>query len=505
MAAISAQFTADFSQFTAAADGAVASLGGVQAAAEGIDLNAQAEQAGRAMVDFGRTVQTFASEYITAFAEEEAATARLTSALQASGNATPAVIAQYAAMAEQFQTTTRYSDDAVTAAQTVLTQIGQIGPEQMAPAMQAAVDLAASLGIGLPEAAKKIATVIGSDGAKLGTLAKYLGDVDLKGKSSAEMIAIFLAKFGGSAAADLATVDGQLASLNNKFDDFKGKVGKVLAEALTPLLEAFTRLSPTTQTLILGVGGLLIALAPVAIAFGTLVTAIGPLIPLIATVIPAALGSLAVLMGPAGLVVAAILAVYVAFKNWDAIVGIVSSVYNAIKTYLVDQFNALVGAILRPINAVSDAFKGLYDKVVGRSYVPDLVAGIAAEFGKLDAIMVQPAVSATEAVGDAIGGMVQGAMNQFSLLISDPNMAGFFGLDPKGSVANTLWGGGQAGITPEMAAAMAAGQFINTAGVGAVHNTFNISQPLGTPDAIAKAVNQALTPRIMQGAKLSGS
>lgn len=503
--AISAQFTADFSQFTAAADGAVASLGGVQAAAEGIDINAQAEQAGRAIVDFGRTVQTFASEYISAFAEEEAATARLTSALQASGNATPAVVAQYQAMAEQFQTTTRYSDDAVTAAQTALTQIGRIGPEQMAPAIQAAVDLAARLGIGLPEAAQKIATVIGSDGAKLGSLKKYLSDVEIKGKDASEIIAIFNSKFGGAAAADMETTAGKLTALNNKFDDFKGKVGGVLADALTPLLDAFTRLSPGVQTMILGVGGLLLALAPVAIAFGTLVTAIGPLIPLIATVIPAALGSLAVLMGPAGLVVAAILAVYVAFKNWDAIVGFVAAVYNAIKTYLVDKFNALIGAILHPIDTVVGAFKGMYDKVVEHSYVPDMLQGIITEFAKLQMAMVKPAEDATKKVETAVSNMATNVKGQFAMLISDPNMAGFFGQGPQGSVAASLWSGGQGGITPEMAAAMAAGQFIRTAGVGAVHNTFNISHPLGTPDAIAKAVNSALTPKIMQGTKLSGS
>ena len=170
--AISAEFTADFSQFTSAAQGAQEALTGVTTAADqvGGNVDEQSRKAGQAIRDFGSKVKDFATDYIKAFAEEEAATARLTSALEASGHAAPAVIAQYQAMAEQFQTTTRYSDDAVTAAQTALTTIGKIGPEQMAPAIQAAADLAARLGIGLPEAATKLATVIGSDGAKLGTL-----------------------------------------------------------------------------------------------------------------------------------------------------------------------------------------------------------------------------------------------------------------------------------------------------------------------------------------------
>jgi hypothetical protein len=126
-------------------------------------------------------------------------------------------------------------------------------------------------------------------------------------------------------------------------------------------------------------------------------------------------------------------------------------------------------------------------------------------------------------------------MQQLTMLVTDPNTAGFFGLDAKGSVAQTLFGGGHSGLSPEMAAAMAAGQFINTAGVGSVQrrasggpvssgapyivgergpemfvpgssgsivanggggttivNNFYITQPLGTPDAIARAVGPAV-------------
>jgi hypothetical protein len=451
--AISAQFTADFSQFTTAAEEAKTALGGVQTAAEGIDLNAQAEQAGRAIVDLGRTVTTFASDYIKAFAEEEAATARLTAALQGQGLLTTETIANYAAMAEQFQATTRYSDDAITAAQTALTTIGKLGPEQMAPAIQAAVNLAARLGIGLPEAAQKMAVVIGSDGAKLGTLKKYLTDVELKGKDASEIIAIFNSKFGGAAAADMETTEGKLAALNNKFDDFKGKVGGALAEALTPFLEAFTSLSPKVQTLILGVGGLVLALTPVAIAFGTLVTAIGPLIPLIATVIPAALASLAVLMGPAGLVVGAIVAVYVAFKNWSAIVDIARSVYEGVKLWLVDKFVAIAAGVKGVIDTIIGYFRMLFMAAIGGSYVPDMIDGIASEFAKLDRVMLRPALEAASGVTGAMSGL------------SGPSL-------------------------------------VATGGGGAVTNTFYVN---GTAEDVARTISAEIMRSMKAGAKVSAS
>ena len=93
-------------------------------------------------------------------------------------------------------------------------------------------------------------------------------------------------------------------------------------------------------------------------------------------------------------------------------------------------------------------------------------------------------------------------MNQLHMLIDDPKIAGFFGFDPKGAVANTLWGGGQAGITPEMAAAMAAGQFINTAGVGAVHNTFNVN---GTAQDVARTIANQIMSTMKSGGKMASS
>ena len=132
-------------------------------------------------------------------------------------------------------------------------------------------------------------------------------------------------------------------------------------------------------------------------------------------------------------------------------------------------------------------------------------------------------------------------MNQLHMLVDDPKLAAFFGNTAQGSVANTLYGGGANGMTPEMAAAIAAGQFINTAGVGMPHraaggpvtagqpylvgekgpelfvpgksgsiatgaggvtNTFYVN---GTAQETARAIADILTRQIMQGRKLSGS
>jgi hypothetical protein len=381
--AITAEFTADFSQFTAAAAGAEDSLANVKAAAEGMAIDHQAEMAGRAIGDLTKKITGFATEYIGAFAEEETATNRLQTALTNSGHAADGTIDAYERMATQFQDTTRFADDAVLGAQDVLTTMGHVGPELMGPAIQAAADLAAQLGIALPDAAQQIAKVIASDGTKLGALKSALGDVDLKGKGAAEIIGVFNSKFGGAAAADMETTAGKLANLNNKFDDMKGKVGQALANVLTPLLDAFLSLPGPLQSAIGLVGGLTAVLVPIGLAFGSVVAAVGPLVTLlggaggIAAAVGTVIGTLSGIIPVLAAVGAAVGVVYLAFKNWDKITEFCAAVYNGIKTWLVDRFQALVGSIMAPIDKVVGGFKYLYDKVVGSSYVPDLIVGIS--------------------------------------------------------------------------------------------------------------------------------
>ena len=68
-------------------------------------------------------------------------------------------------------------------------------------------------------------------------------------------------------------------------------------------------------------------------------------------------------------------------------------------TGAVDKFTELVAYITGPvgsaIDSVTEFFGGMYDKVFGNSYVPDMIDGIQKEFGKLDSVMVKPVAQAT--------------------------------------------------------------------------------------------------------------
>jgi hypothetical protein len=83
----------------------------------------------------------------------------------------------------------------------------------------------------------------------------------------------------------------------------------------------------------------------------------------------------------------------------NAISTSVSNMVNAIKRTLGGALNAVWDQVLGKVETVRRAFYNLYDAVVGHSYIPDMVDGIAAHMARLDAVMVNPATKATKAAG----------------------------------------------------------------------------------------------------------
>jgi hypothetical protein len=153
------------------------------------------------------------------------------------------------------------------------------------------------------------------------------------------------------------------------------------------------------ETLKLAGAGLL-QMAPALTNVGIAIMAAGG--PMVAIgALKTALMSMSVLLTlPAGLVVAAVVGLVAVFMNWDKISAIAQRVYAGVKEWLVDKFAAVIASIKAKVDAVTGFFGDMYDKVVGRSFVPDMVNGIASEFGRLDSVMVGPT---SKAVGGVMG------------------------------------------------------------------------------------------------------
>ena len=86
-------------------------------------------------------------------------------------------------------------------------------------------------------------------------------------------------------------------------------------------------------------------------------------------------------------------------------IAAVKAMYEGVKTWLQDKLGAVFEWVQDKIRAVEKTFGWLYDRVVGNSWIPDLVRDVGAEMDKLDASMVKPAVDAAEAVDAAFAGI----------------------------------------------------------------------------------------------------
>ncbi len=203
-----------------------------------------------------------------------------------------------------------------------------------------------------------------------------------------------------------------MQQLSQKTQVITQRIGDGLAPAFNALLDlatpvvdfalelvtAFTNADPVTQKIVAAVVGLAAAAGPVALALSGIVSVVSTLTPLIVA-----------LTGPVGLAVAALAGVIAVVANWETVktevVRLANALVDGVKTALMGRFNAIVNSVKNSVGSVTGFFADMYEKVVGHSYVPDMVTRIQQEFSSLDTVMVAPAEKATSSVTDAFDRM----------------------------------------------------------------------------------------------------
>lgn len=328
-------------------------------------------------------------------------------------------------------------------------------------------DVLAQLGVTLTDASgqllpfDQIIQALEPHASNTGAMLKLFGNA--AGPGMAALITAGSAKlneltvqFQQSQGAAQAMADAMMTGLPGAFEQMRGSVetaliaiSKALEPVLIPVLQwigsladavtnrlvpAFQALPMPVQVGVVAIAALVAAIGPVLAVIGTLtvgitglvtvfpslgavIAAVGGtmaalvsgagagLVTLLTTILPAAFKVILPFLGPAGLIAVAVGAVLLAWKHWDSISEIVQRVYTAVKTWLVDRFAAIVEGVKVKVDAVTGFFRDLYNKVVGQSYVPDLIRGIATEFGKLDGVMVTPVRSAASQIGSLFEGL----------------------------------------------------------------------------------------------------
>lgn len=408
------------------------------------------EASGKALADFGQNMSLAVTLPLTAIGtaavkaamESRDAIGQVQAALNSMGNAAGFTLQQLEALAQSEMQKSLYDDDEILRKVTAnLLTFGNIAGSQFQAAQSAAIDLAARLkmdlqsatilvgkalndpvkglaalkraGIDFTDQQKKQIKAMAEAGNAAGAQKIMLAELQRQFKDSAEA-----ARQANPAAAAQQAMGQAMEDLGNAILPLIGPI----ADAIRTVANAFSALSPEVQKTIVIIAGLAAVLGPVLTVIGALVQFGAPtlalvsamlkfkdvagvvtnLIPMIVSVTKA-LAAMA--LTPVGLTImgiaAAAAAVYLAWKNWDKITEIVKNLYAGVKAWVVDKLGAVWDWVIDKLKVVGNAFFKLYDAVVGHSYVPDMVDGIADHMARLDAVMVQPALKATDAAGKA--------------------------------------------------------------------------------------------------------
>jgi len=409
--------------------------------------------------NFAGDVTTFVSHYVNEFGKAEQSNARLEQSLKNAGLATPDVTKAYEDMATSLSKISTFSSGAIKDAMALFTTIGKIGPEAMKSTLEATMNLAAYWQTDLTSASAVLVKAMSSNGEALGRLKSVLGDSYVPGMSFAQMMDAVNSKFAGQYSAQVKTTAGALEQVKNQMAEIDERIGASLAGNLKTLLDLFQSLPEPVQNFAIAAYSIGKAVEPVLLSLAALVSLIGGggligwltkagtaivefggiigtwllgafegLAPILIGAGEAIATFVGGLIGWPAVIIAAIVALAAGiYYYWDEIVAFLGKAVDKIKGFLTqtlpaafntaietvknwyyqtkywlyDQFVGLVDLLVKEPDRISDAFKWMFNNVVGFSYVPDMINGIASEFGRLDRVMIDPALAAVDDVNAA--------------------------------------------------------------------------------------------------------
>lgn len=242
-------------------------------------------------------IVAFGKKSFDAFNQQDLAIHRLQAGINNVKSATDKHIGSLIAQAVALQKTTRFSDEAYISAQGILTtfQLNQKAIEKLTPRLADMSEGLARVTGEMPDLegnAILIAKAIGGeDTAGLTGALRRVGVIMTKTQTEllktgtveqrvALVTQILDQNFKGLATSAGDTTAGKVAQLKNQFNDLQEKVGKLIAEALTPLLNILNAHPVVLTTVTIAIGTLATAFVGLKIA-----AAIGPVFSLAATAI----------------------------------------------------------------------------------------------------------------------------------------------------------------------------------------------------------------------------
>lgn len=352
--------------------GALDGLKGVFGEATGTMLG---QLSAGALRDLGKGIISVGKDITGAALDAEQAQAQLNSVLESTNGAAGLTAGQINDLANAYSSLTMFDDEAIVGAESVLLTFTQIGEDVFPTAVESILDVSQALGQDLQSSTIQIGKALNDPIAGISALSRvgvsFTEDQKDMIKSLVEsgdvmgaqkiILAELQKEFGGSAEAAGQTMAGQLAILNNEFENVKEEAGTAFIPVLKDLVGVAKELMPYLQQAVKWFSGLPTPVKTGVVALLGLVAVLAPLIGgissiiSIATVVGPALASIGAALVPFIPIILAVVAaaavLYLAWKNnfggmRDVINGFVSifkSLWQALLAFLRGDTDAALG------------------------------------------------------------------------------------------------------------------------------------------------------------------
>ena len=174
---------------------------------------------------------TSLTESIAAYSESEDAINKLNQSLNLTGSYSESASEGVQQFAAEMQATSKYGDEAVLSQFNFAKSLG-LTTEQAKQLTTASINLSAQLGFSLEESTSKLAKTLSGDLPRgLKNLIPELKTLTQEQLRNGEAADIINKKYSGSAANELKTYSGQIASLKNSYNDLQERVGENIVKS----------------------------------------------------------------------------------------------------------------------------------------------------------------------------------------------------------------------------------------------------------------------------------
>jgi hypothetical protein len=197
--------------------------------------------------------------------DAEKATAALAAALDSQKISVAANLPHLTAMAGALSRVTAADDEAVQGAQKLLISIGGLTGDKLDQATKAALNLAAGLGIALPEAAEKVARAAAGSTKAFSQLGVKFSDTATDAQKLDTVLGFIERRWGGAAQAEVETMAGKLGLMAKAFGELleasaKGATGTGPKEAVGTITQALNAITSRVEEK--GLGNAIMSIIP---------------------------------------------------------------------------------------------------------------------------------------------------------------------------------------------------------------------------------------------------